>query len=398
MTRDRTVLVGHSLFDGERLTKGPVAIELIAGRVATVNQGETHSLATDPDAIRFPAGHCLVPGFVDAHVHLLWDGSADPMAALRRAAADAVARGVRDRTEAMLRAGITACRDVGGPRAMLEPVQQPDPEEPEGPATAVFASYEPLTAPGGHLHELGRPVSSAREASQAVEDHVAAGATLIKLMVTGGIYGVDETPHDVQLSPDVIGAAVKTAHAHGLLVAAHAQGDDGIRIAVDAGVDTIEHGIFASSDTLARMADQGTVLVPTLAVMDRIATSEASPPYARAKARQVLGRHRRAVEGAIHRGIRIAVGTDMWSPLTGVDAYADEVGRLGELGLTGPDLLAAATSVAADCIRRDTSVGRLVPGATADIAVVAGELDNVAALPDVERVYRAGVEADVGPA
>lgn len=397
MTNNRVVLVTDSFFDGERLHTGSVALEVVDGHVASVEDVSAQALLGDSDAVRLPEGSSLIPGFVDAHVHMVWDGSGDPMASVRETSPDRIVTAVRERTRRMLREGITACRDVGGPRAILEPARQSDLDGRGDLGSAVFASFEPLTAPGGHLHELGRPVVSAHEAVEAVQAHARDGADLVKLMVTGGIYGVDESPHAVQLAPDVIRASVDTAHDHGLLVAAHAQGDEGIRIAVDAGVDTIEHGIFASKGTLARMADRGTVLVPTLAVMDRIASSEDSPPYAREKARQVLDRHRRAAKDAIDLGVGIAVGTDMWSPLTGVDAYADEVERLGQLGLKGVDLLRAATSSAAGCISRDAPAGRLSVGAPADMLIVDGGIDHLTALPAVKGIYRAGVQINVEP-
>jgi len=166
-------------------------------------------------------------------------------------------------------------------------------------------------------------------------------------------------------------AAVDEAHKRQRAVAAHAEGLAGIRNALDAGVDTIEHGIFADEDCLRRMKDQGVPLVPTMAVMRRLATDPRIPPFAQQKARLVTEAHISMLRRAVKLGVAIATGTDAGSPCSPPDVYFEELDTMAEAGMAPMEVIKASTSIAAQAIRRP-DIGKLEPGKQADVIVVEG--------------------------
>jgi imidazolonepropionase-like amidohydrolase len=154
-------------------------------------------------------------------------------------------------------------------------------------------------------------------------------------------------------------------------VAVHALGTEGIRNAVAAGVDTVEHGVFLTEDIVESMARQGTVLCPTTAVYRRMADGQA-PAYAVEKAAEVVAAHRASVSMALEAGIEVIAGTDAGAPGMPHPSLVDEIEVLIDYGLRPVDALKAATSRAADALGAG-GAGRIAPGSPADLALVDGD-------------------------
>src|SRR6185503_20038458 len=225
---------------------------------------------------------------------------------------------------------------------------------------------------------------------KAVREQVAMGADVIKLMATGAVLAPGhERPGAAQLSADELRAAVETAHGLGVHVAAHAHGIGGIRAAVEAGVDTIEHGTHLHEDrTVARaMAKRGVFLVPTLKALAYIADPPGPgiPDDIVAKARERRTDRDATFRAAMEEGVPIAMGTDAATPFNRHGENAEELVLMVELGMTTVQAIAAASSVAARAIR-SADAGRVEAGKNADLAIWDGDpLADIAVLRSAPR-------------
>jgi imidazolonepropionase-like amidohydrolase len=232
-----------------------------------------------------------------------------------------------------------------------------------------------------------READGADELRKATREQLRQGADFIKLMSTGALTVHGEPVAPAQMTREEIGAVVEEAHRLGVRVASHAEGIDGTRQSVEVGVDTIEHGeqLHGAPDVLDRMAAAGTFLVPTLSVFHAVAEERACcfTPRLVEQAKRLREDGYRSVSAARAAGVRIAMGFDC-SPHGG---NALELVRLGDAGLSTRELVAAGTSVAADaCGLLD--VGRVVPGALADLLVVDGDpLADISVLTERSRIW-----------
>ena len=230
-----------------------------------------------------------------------------------------------------------------------------------------------------------RQADGASDVVKAVREQVAAGADVIKIMATGAVLAPGhERPTSAQFTRDELKAAVDTAHALGLRVAAHAHGIDGIRRAVEAGVDTIEHGTHLHEDAgvAKEMAARGVFLVPTLKALAGIADPEGPgvPEDVRAKAQDGRSDRDRTFRLALDVGLPIAMGTDAATPFNRHGENAEELELMVALGMSPLAAISAACGGAARALGRD-DIGVLAPGMLADVAVWNGSPhDDIRAL------------------
>jgi imidazolonepropionase-like amidohydrolase len=207
------------------------------------------------------------------------------------------------------------------------------------------------------------------EVRKAVRYQIKHGAQLIKVCASGGVMSHTGPAGAQQYSDEELRAVADEAHRAGLRVAAHAHGDDGIRAAIEAGIDCIEHGSLRTDETLDLMIERGTFLVPTTYLADGMDTSQAAPEL-QAKAAEVFPRAKRTISKAIERGARIACGTD--APAIPHGRNAKELIALVDRGMTPVQAIRAATTVAAELIDVEDR-GRLEPGLLADVIAVPGD-------------------------
>jgi imidazolonepropionase-like amidohydrolase len=335
----------------------------------------------------------LLPGLIDAHTHLTTEMQKDFYRGFHtemfrfstEQAHYAAVYALRT-----LEAGFTTVRDVGasefvdvGLRNAIAANIVPGPRM----LTAVHA----IGSTGGHCDAGPFPpdrvvppgvaqgvCNGPEECRAAVRHQLKYGADVIKICASGGVLS-EADPVDVpQLTAAELSAIVSEAKAWKRKVAAHAHGDLAARLAVEAGVDSIEHGSFLSEDTLRRMKAKGTYLVPTrLAVYTVNQQASSFPPAIAAKARAAWQAHEKMFRAALKIGVPIAFGTD-----SGVSAHglnATELVLLTELGMTPAAALLSATRDAARLLGVDAEVGTLAPGKLADVVAVKGNvLANIA--------------------
>lgn len=349
-------------FDGRDHQRARHTLHVAGDVIAAHGQPGAHHLDLSAHDVT------LLPGLIDAHVHLAISHT--------DLAEQALPTGLRmlrmaRNARAQLRAGVTTVRDLGAPDGLdLQLRQAFDEGLALGPRYLVAGT--PIVAVDGHCAFMGRQVDGVRAARRATERLIDEGVDWVKLMVTAGLSTPGAGPADQQLAPDVIAAVVEVAHAAGVPVAAHAVAGPGVRAAVGAGVDSLEHGYWLDAATIRTMVERGTTLVPTRTVVrlvaEGIAVAGVRPPaHVQATARRAEEVHASSVRRAYEAGVAIVAGTDYCH-----GSLPLEIQLLAAAGLTPNDALRAATAGAARLLRRD-DIGTLAPGAKADLVVVRGD-------------------------
>ena len=388
-----TVLRAARLLDVETGTMHTDAVIVVEDGVITAVNPETV-----PDAMHdMDLGDVtLLPGFIDAHTHLAGQISATSFTdAVTRTEAwgayNAVVFGGRT-----VRAGFTTVRDYGG-----DVTVELGHAVESGHITAprVVPSRHPLGITGGHCDVTGFApgvreggveegvADGPWEVVEAVRYQIKHGAKVIKTCATAGVLSMEGPVGAQQYTLEELTAMVDEAARHGIKVAAHAHGSEGILAAVQAGVASIEHGSILTDEIVNLMIEKGTYLVPTTYLADRI-DLDALPALVRSKAEEILPVMRVSLERAIERGVPIAFGTD-----AGVFPHGENAGEFGiyvQLGMSELEALRTATIHAADLL--DTpDRGHLAEGLLADIIAVPGNpLDDIEVTRDVRFVMLGG--------
>jgi imidazolonepropionase-like amidohydrolase len=391
------VLRGGTLIDG---TGAPP----VRDATVVVREGRLESITTGagswpPDAaVLDVSGMTLLPGLIDCHDHLAFHsydlahrwGLDEPAStrALRTARA----------IERTLSMGYTAVRDAGGLDAGFRSAV--DEGLIRGPRllTAV-AIVSPIGGIGDRVspsgHECVVPpdpalppgVASGVEGTRAVvRTMVRAGADVVKCATTGGASSrAGHGPKDAAFHPDEMRALVDEAHALGRRVMCHALGGPGLRVALEAGVDSIEHGCYLDEtpDLIAMMAERGVFLVPTLTVYEY--HRQSPRPHVRERARILQAHHVESTQRALEAGVRVVAGTDAGGH--GHPPNAAELAHLVAAGLTPMQAIRAATGLAAECLGLGREIGTIEKGKRADLVIVDGDpLADVRVLQDARRI------------
>jgi len=335
----------------------------------------------------------LLPGLVDAHVHLVWSASAEPHEVVERESRALTALRCANNAALHLRAGVTTVRDVGATDGLsIDVARAVGLGVLRGPR--VIAAGRAIAMTGGHGWFLGREADGAEAVRHAVRSELKAGATCIKLMASGGVYGHAEEPGSPQLTVEEMRAGVEETHKAGRKVAAHAYSIEAIGNALDAGVDSIEHGSFMDRDTAGRMRESGTYLVPTMSVyraMSEGGPELGAPEYIRRKTADVLEASREAFRLALEAGVPVAAGTDCGAPGHPHGTLPEELMLMVESGASPIQALRFGTSAAADLLGLGDEVGSLEPGKRADLLAVDGDpTSEILALREVRLVLRDG--------
>lgn len=370
------VLRNAMAWDGVSPEPRPADVTCEDEWVVRVDRAGQGPAVTSGDMALDLGGAFLLPGLIDAHVHLVWSGTADPAVRVEREGEQLTVLRAGAHAYEHLAAGITTIRDLGSSwDVSISVARAIDRGILSGPT--VIASGRTVIMTGGHDPFWGVASDGVDAVIGSVRQQVFRGAGVIKTASTGGVYGrpEGEDVHDCELSLEELSALTGEAHRRGRKVAAHALGAKGIDNAVRAGVDTIEHGIFLTEETAARMLQQGTALCPTVQIYRRIAQldqGDGGPVYAAAKAREVVEQHGRSVRMAVDMGIQIIAGTDAGSVNMPHPSLIDEMEALTGMGLPSRDVLVAATSAAASALGRP-ELGGIRVGGRADLIMVDGD-------------------------
>lgn len=371
---------GAVLVEGERIAAvGPAADVL----------GHDHALVELGDVT-------LLPGLVDCHVHLCWGAEAVPHEVVDRSSPARTALRMARQARLTLERGVTTARDLGCTGALSVDLAAAI-EAGDVPGPRLHCCGRAICATGGHAWQLGREADGPDEVRKAVRSEIKHGARLIKLMASGGVYGERESLYEPQFTLDELRAAVEEAHRFGLHVAAHAYAPVPINLALDAGVDCIEHGALLDEPTARRMAALGTYLCPTLTapeLMRRNAAGVGAPPHVLRKSKVVREGSLRAAALALEHGIRLVGGTDAGGAGIYHGTLAEEAILLTRAGASPTEAVRICTSAGAELLGLDHELGRLQAGYAADLLAVAGDVaDDVAALKDVRLVVKDGAVA-----
>ena len=384
------------VLSGARIIDGTGA-EPVRGRSVVVDKGVIAAVVDDARAPRGSrmdlAGHTLLPGLINCHVHLCLGGEADPVRPLREEplATTAIKALVRARQTA--EAGVTTVRDLGGREYAEIAVRRAIQDRlVDGPR--IVAAGRPVCMTGGHGHWLAREADGPDDARRAVREQLKAGADVIKIIATGGVMTPGVEPGSPQLTLAEMRAAIEEAGRAGRRTAAHAMAATGIRDAIAAGITSIEHGIYLTEEIVAHMRRDGTFLVPTLNAPAAIATGGLAagiPDFMVRKSELVVPPHVASFRLAHQSGVRIAAGADSGTPLNFHGSLLPELSLMVKYGMTPLEAIRSATATAADCLGLGDTVGRVAPGYAADLIAVAGDpAERIEALADLRLVLVGG--------
>ncbi len=392
----RTVFHGGSVFDG---TLAPIAeadVVIEDGRIVELGTG------LDADEQVECTGLTVLPGLFDTHTHVIFS-TLDWVEELVTPFSFRFFDAMRN-LEATLATGITTVRDAAGADAGIK--KAVDDGVIAGPRMRI--SVNMLSQTGGHadgwlrsgldldLEWPGSPsgrVDGPDAVRRKVREMIRAGADVIKVATSGGVLSPTDDPRHPHFRPDELEEMVAEATAAGIYVMAHAQGAEGIKNAVRAGIRSIEHGIYLDEEGIDLMLQRGTWLVPTLVaplgVLEAVDAGASLPASTIDKARAVVDVHQRNVARAIDAGVKVAMGTD--SGVAPHGANLRELDRLVACGMSPQQALVATTSSAADLMGLGEELGRVRPGARADLVLLDGDPLEVATLRErVRRVWKDG--------
>jgi imidazolonepropionase-like amidohydrolase len=341
------------------------------------------------------AGSTLLPGQINSHVHLFFGAEPDPFASLARmTVAQAIVKAIK-RAEAMLRAGITTARDLGG-YEWHELSLRDSFASGELLGPRLLCAGKLITMTGGHGWSIGLESDGPDAVRKSARLNLKKGTDCLKFMATGGVLTPGVEPGATQLSEDEMRAGIQEAHNAGKRTASHAQGTTGIKNALRAGIDTIEHGIFLDAECIDLMLNNKTVFVPTLAAPYRINQAGASagmPDYVLRKSLAVADAHRRSFEMALQAGIPVAAGNDGGTPFNPSEDLVTEARLMVEYGMTPLQAIKAATHNSALALGIEQEVGTIEPGKWADLLILrpnADPLSDITALGKIATVIQRG--------
>jgi imidazolonepropionase-like amidohydrolase len=401
----------------------PKRIIIRAGRLVDVRSGRVltdQAILIEGDRIRevgsaqsimsrVPAGTetidlskaTVLPGLIDAHTHLTGSPEQIGYSSLGISIPRAALYGARN-ARRTLEAGFTTVRNVGAPgytdvalRDAIDAGDIPGPRmDVSGPAIGVTGGHCDENLLPSEFHYSADGVADGVPAvMKKTRENVKYGASVIKVCATGGVLSKGDSPGAEQFSDEEIRAIVTEAHRLGRKVAAHAHGASGIKQAVLAGVDSIEHGSFINDEDIRLMKERGTYLVPTLYLGDWFMENAQRlnvPPFILEKAKVVMPAARQNISRAFKAGVKVAFGTDAAVYPHGLNAR--EFAVMVKLGLTPMQAIQAATVNAADLLGWSDRIGALEPGHFADIIAVSGDpVNDVTELERVRFVMKGGM-------
>jgi imidazolonepropionase-like amidohydrolase len=407
MVQAATLIHAGRIIDGvssKVLTTQTIVVE--QGRIVAVEKGYREAGAGD-ELIDLRAG-TVMPGLMDMHVHITSEYSrSSELDRFKKNAADVALDGAMF-AERTLQAGFTTVRDLGDSfTASLALRNAINSGKLSGPR--IFASGKSIATTGGHAdptngwaqHLGGQNVGprdgvidGTDEAAQAVRQRYKDGSDLIKITATGGVLSIAKNGLNPQFTEEEIRAVVATARDYGFTVAAHAHGAEGMKRAVRAGVDSIEHGTFMDEETMRLMRERGTFYVPTITagqwVFDRSQEDGFFPQVVRPKAALVGPQIQSTFAKAYRAGVKIMFGTD-----TGVSAHGDnarEFMLMVDAGMPAMEAIQSATIVPARFLGIADRLGSVESGKIADLIAVPGDpLTDISLMRRVNFVMKDGV-------
>jgi imidazolonepropionase-like amidohydrolase len=335
-------------------------------------------------------GRVLMPGLIDCHVHLVLDCSPDPAKKLLTLTEADAALHMASHAAHTLQSGVTTVRDLGCYRHVGLSVRNAvNAGIVQGPTMLCAGNMICMT--GGHGWQIGLEADGPDAVRKAVRSEVKAGADVIKLMATGGICTEGVEPGHAQLTLEELRAGIEEAHKAGRRTSAHAQGLQGVKNALFAGIDTIEHGMQLDDDAIEAMLKHEVYLVPTLSAganMIARGTEAGIPAFMVEKSKEHRQSRLSSFVKAWKAGVRIAFGTDAGTPFNMHGRNASELSELVAMGLSSHEAIVSATGRAAEALGIQHATGSILPGKQADLLILEkNPLEDIHVLLQRENVY-----------
>ena len=406
ITHAATIIHAGRFIDGRNdEPRGKTSIVIDEGRITRIVDGFIEPQAGDK--LISLADETVMPGLMDMHTHLQSQHSKDSYTErFFMEQADYALRSTVYARKTLL-AGFTTVRDLGDNGVNSIALRKAI-NEGWVPGPRIFTSGKSLATTGGHADPtnalrgdyrrdagpLEGVINGADDARKAVRQRYKDGADLIKLTATGGVLSLAANGQNPQFTEEELKAVVETAHDYGMIVAVHAHGTEGMKRAVLAGVDSIEHGTFMTDEIITLMKERGTYFVPTNLAGDWVAAQAKIPGYfpeiVRPKAAAIGPVIRETFKKAHLAGVKIAFGTD-----TGVSPHGENAREFDLMvagGMSPMKAIQSATLTAAQLLKIEDRLGTLEPKKLADVIAVKGNpLSDIKAMHNVVFVMKEGV-------
>jgi imidazolonepropionase-like amidohydrolase len=380
--RDACIIDGR----GDVQARGFITIE--QNRIVEVGKGPGPAKKNGYEVMDLE-GRCVLPGMIDCHVHLCIDGSADPMQSFQKDSAAMITLRAARHAHLSLLAGVTTVRDLGSLNGISGSLRDAiNLGIVIGPR--IVSTNQAVCITGGQGWQFSRQADGEDGVRQAVREQIRAGADAIKMMATGGVITQGVEPGSPQFTLEELKAGAEEAHKAGRKIAAHAQGNEGIKNSLRAGFDTIEHGIFLDDEAIGLLLEKRATLVPTLSapfnIMEK-GEKSGTPAFIIEKTRKVKDTHVDSIKKAYKAGVTIASGADAGTPFNGHGENLRELELLVGIGLSPMEAIVSATRVAAETLGLGSGLGTIEPGKLADLIVVEGDpLKDIAVLQVKEKM------------
>jgi imidazolonepropionase-like amidohydrolase len=376
------------VIDGTGRTIERATVVIRGNLIAAV--GSDRDLAIPHGAAKIDGrGLTLLPGLIDCHVHLCLGAEPDVVDAIAKETPTLNLLKSSQAARRTLEAGFTTVRDVGSRDHSIFTLQRAI-DTGLVPGPRIVGAGLAICMIGGHARFIGQEVEGAEQVRSVVRAQIAAGATVIKVIASGGVLTPGTSPDQAQMTVEELQAAVDEAQRAGRKVAAHAHGSPGMKNAVRAGVHSIEHATLMDEEAAAMMKQQGVFMVPTLSALATTAACRLGcgiPESALDKAKSMTKRHQVSFKNALRDGIQIAMGTDAGTPFNFHGENAQELERMVAFGMSPMQAILASTSAAARLIGIQDQVGTIEKGKRADLLLFEGNpLRRIDLLRDRDRI------------
>lgn len=376
------------VIDGRGGSLDGATVVIRNGRIAAV--GPDRRVTVPRGARRITArGMTLLPGLIDCHVHLCLGAEADVNQTLREESPARTLLKAAAFARRTLEAGFTTVRDLGyRNHDIFELIRAIESGAAAGPR--ILAAGLAICMTGGHASWIGRQADGPTEIAQAVREQLTAGARVIKFIASGGVLTPGTSPDLAQLTVDELTAGMREAREAGRTIAAHAHAAAGMKNAVQAGAQSIEHGTLMDDEAAAMMREGGVFMVPTLSALATTAAAGTTcgiPLSAVEKSKAMRARHQASFKKAMAVGVPIAMGTDAGTPFNHHGENAQELERMVALRMTPMAAIVATTSAAARLLGMAREIGTIEQGKIADLILVNGNpLTKIELLRDRDRL------------
>ena len=376
------------LIDGTGAVLDQATVLVRGSRIAAAGPGREITIPKGSRRID-GRGLTIIPGLIDCHVHLCLGGEPDVVGTVESESPSYTLLKSARHARMTIEAGFTTVRDVGSRDHSIFALKRAI-ESGVVPGPRIVGAGLVICMIGGHARFIGREVEGAEQVRRAVDDQIAAGAEVVKVIASGGVLTPGTSPDQAQLTMEELSAAVDAARRKERKVAAHAHGASGMKNAIHAGVHSIEHATLLDDEAGGLMRRQGVYMVPTLSALATTAAGRPGcgiPESALSKAKSMTKHHQASFKKAHRSGVLIAMGTDAGTPFNYHGDNAQELDRMVALDMTPMEAIVASTSAAARLIGIQDSVGIIRKGFQADLVVIEGNpLRRIEILRDRNRI------------